>query len=38
MPDVLAYLAAAILAIWGVINVAPTRRVVTSMQRGSAPT
>jgi hypothetical protein len=32
MRDALAYLAAAILAIWGVIHVAPTRQVVSSME------
>jgi hypothetical protein len=32
MRDALAYLAAVILAAWGVIHVAPTRQVVTSME------
>jgi hypothetical protein len=32
MRDALAYLAAGILAAWGVIHVAPTRQVVTSME------
>jgi hypothetical protein len=32
MRDALAYLAAGILAAWGVIHVVPTRQVVTSME------
>jgi hypothetical protein len=35
MRDALAYLAAAILAAWGVIHVAPTRQVVRSMEPSS---